>query len=235
MTPHDLYQVKLSVIIPTINEAACIGATLKSIQNARNIEVIVADGGSEDRTRVIAASFGARVLVCQKGRAQQMNYGASVATGAILLFLHGDTLLPDGFDINLRRLLLKPGIVAGSFRLRIASRRFGFRLLEALINLRSTVLQMPYGDQGLFLKASTFQELGGFPQLPIMEDFVFVKQLKKQGRIVISSSTVLTSARRWERLGIVKATIVNQVIITAFHLGVNPSRLAGWYNQTQGH
>ena len=134
-----------------------------------------------------------------------------------------------------RSLLLKPGIAAGSFRLRIASRRFGFRLLEALINFRSTVLQMPYGDQGLFLKAGTFQELGGFPQLPVMEDFVFVRQLKKHGRIVISPSTVVTSARRWERLGIVKATIVNQVIITAFHLGVNPSRLAVWYYQTQGH
>ena len=231
MKVHNLYDEKLSIIIPTINEEANIGATLKSIGRARNVEVIVADGGSEDKTGVIASELGAKVVVCEKGRAKQMNYGASFANGALLLFLHADTLVPKGFDKNLRQILQKPGTAAGAFRLRIASPGFAFRTLENFVNLRSRFFQMPYGDQGLFIKTSTFEELGGFPPLPIMEDFVFVRQLRTRGRIVISISSVVTSARRWKKLGILKTTFINQLIITAFHLGISRSQLAEWYNK----
>lgn len=233
MKAHDLYQEKLSIIIPAINEEANIGATLKSVYKASNVEVILANGGSEDKTTSIAMELGAKVVVCEKGRARQMNYGASFATGTLLLFLHADTVVTEGFDTSLRQILQNPETAAGAFRLRIASPKIGFRILEKLVNLRSQLFQMPYGDQGIFIRAEKFHELGGFPCLPIMEDFVFIRRLKSHGRIVISLFPVITSARRWEKLGIIKATFINQLIITAFHLGINRSKLAAWYYQSQ--
>jgi len=225
--PH----LKISIIIPVLNEAPTIASVISTAQNAQNVEIIVADGGSSDRTADIAQSLGVRVISTAPGRAAQMNAGAIAATGDILLFLHADTLLPPGYDSGARLALAKPQTVAGAFKLKIDSPSLCLRLVETGVNGRSRFLQMPYGDQAIFLTASTFDKIGGFPDLALMEDFEFVRRLKKQGRIEIVPQPVLTSARRWQQLGVIKTTAINQIVIIAYFLGVSPDRLAFWYKR----
>jgi hypothetical protein len=227
----EAHSGRIAVVIPTLNEESNIAATLKSVQLGENIQVVVVDAGSVDNTVRIALDMGAQVFIAKKGRAYQMNHGATAAWSDIVLFLHGDTTLPQGFDKSVRTLLAQSGVTAGAFQLRIASHNSGVRLIETLVRFRSTFFQTPYGDQGLFLKTSLFKELGGFPQMPIMEDFVFVQNLKKKGRIAIASDSVETSASRWERLGVVKTTLLNQLMIVGYLLGVPLALLAKWYGR----
>lgn len=219
----------ISVIIPALNEASVIGAALRHIPPTEDIEVIVADGGSCDSTVRVAEAFGARVFQTNGGRANQMNFGAAVARGEILLFLHADTRLPADFGRLVRETLSRPGVVAGAFRLRIDSPRWSLRVVEALANFRSSSLKMPYGDQALFLRVRHFRTAVGFSKLPIMEDFELVRRLGRWGRIALAPAAVLTSARRWERLGVLRTTIINQAMILAYLLGVSPAHLARWY------
>ncbi|MGB3262593.1 MAG: TIGR04283 family arsenosugar biosynthesis glycosyltransferase [Microcoleus sp.] len=221
--------LKISIIIPALNEAPTIAPVISTARNAKNVEIIVADGGSSDGTASLAQSLGVRVISTAPGRATQMNAGAASATGDILLFLHADTLLPRGYDSGARRALAKPQTVAGAFELKIDARSLCLRLLETGVNCRSNFLQMPYGDQAIFLYSATFDKIGGFPDLPLMEDFEFVRRLKKQGRIAILPQPVLTSDRRWQQLGVFKTTAINQIVIIAYSLGVSPNRLAFWY------
>ncbi len=221
--------LKISIVIPALNEAPTITLAISTAQNAKNVEIIVADGGSQDGTAEIAKSAGVRVICTPAGRAAQMNAGAAAAAGDILLFLHADTRLPDGFDSCARLALAQPGAVAGAFELQIDGRHPSLRLVEIGVNWRSRFLQMPYGDQALFLLAATFEKIGGFPDLPILEDFEFARKLQTQGRIAIVSRRVLTSARRWQQLGVIKTTAINQIVIIAYFLGVSPDRLAFWY------
>lgn len=194
-----------------------------------NVEVIVVDGGSQDDTVQIAQSLGAKVLSAPNGRACQMNAGALAATGDILLFLHADTRIPPLFDTLVRKALLAANTAAGAFELRIDASLRGLRLIESGVNLRSRWLQMPYGDQAIFLKTEVFHNIGGFPSLPIMEDFELMRRLRRLGRIVIIPVPVLTSGRRWLRLGVLKTTLINQGAIIAYLLGVPPERIARWY------
>lgn len=194
-----------------------------------DLEVIVIDGGSEDETVAIAQSQGATVHTLPPGRAQQMNDGASRATGEIFLFLHGDTLLPPDFAVMVRSLLATPGVVAGAFQLKIAGEGNALRWVEWWVKGRSQWLQLPYGDQALFMKKATFEQIGGFPNLPIMEDFVFVRQLRGLGRVAIAPQVVTTSPRRWQRLGVLRTTLINQGMILGYYLGISPHRLARWY------
>lgn len=217
--------MKISIVIPVLNEAHQLPNIL-SIQ-ATDIEVIVVDGGSQDKTVEIAQSFGAKVLHSDPGRATQMNTGAAIATGEILLFLHADTRLPKGFDRMIRKTL--PSAIAGAFQLKIDATLRGIRLIEWGINGRSRYLQLPYGDQAIFLRTKTFHEIGGFPSLPIMEDFEFVRTLRQLGKIAIVSSPVITSGRRWQKFGVLRTTIVNQIVIFAYLLGVSPRRIQSWY------
>lgn len=219
---------KISVIIPVLNEAGRIGSTLAAVQNGCNVEAIVVDGGSQDGTVAIAKSLDVQV-VSAAGRARQMNAGAQVATGDILLFLHGDTRLPAGFDRMVTSALSQPGTIAGAFELRIEGNFWGRVAVEKMVNWRSHTLGMPYGDQAIFLKASVFHEIGGFPDLPIMEDFELMLRLRRLGRIAIIPTPVLTSGRRWQKLGVVKTTLINQAVIIGYFLGVPPPRLAHWY------
>lgn len=221
---------QISVIIPVFNEAANLPATLTTVQ-AAPVEIIVVDGGSQDNTREVAAQLGAIVLDSAPGRAAQMNAGATIAQGNVLLFLHADTMLPLDYTAHIERVLAKPGIVAGAFELNIAGTQSGLRWVEWGVKWRSRLLQMPYGDQGIFLAAATFHQLGGFPELPIMEDFVFVRRLKALGRVAIAPAAVLTSGRRWQKLGVVKTTLTNQLLILSYFLGVAPTRLAQWYRR----
>jgi rSAM/selenodomain-associated transferase 2 len=230
---------KISIIIPVLNEAATIQETLARFEKASEVEVIVVDGGSRDDTvaiamrvgKVIAKSLRIEVVSAAAGRARQMNAGAAVASGDILLFLHADTHLPTSFDTLVRQALQNAGTVAGAFELRIDAQLRGLRLVEKMVNMRSHFLSMPYGDQAIFLKAATFHDLGGFPDLPIMEDFELMLGLRRQGRITIVPAPVVTSGRRWQKLGVVKTTLINQLIIAGYFLGVPPAQLVRWYRR----
>ena len=220
---------QISVIIPALDEAEVIGLALSTVVETPEIELIVVDGGSQDATAEIARSYGARVLTSPPGRARQMNAGAKVAAGECLLFLHADTRLPAQFAGEVRRILAVPGVIAGAFELRIDGTGWGLRLVERAANLRSRLLQLPYGDQGLFLRAAQFHALGGYPEIAFMEDFELLRRLRRLGKIGIAPQSVLTSARRWESLGVLRAMLLNQFFLLAYLLGTPPRHIAHWY------
>lgn len=220
----------ISVIIPTLNEANYLPHALNSLYGAENIETIVVDGGSSDGTLGIAKHASCQVLRALPNRAGQLNAGAGFASGSILLFLHADTRLPPGFDSTVRTTLNEPGVVGGAFRLRIDAPGRSLRIIEWAVGFRSRFFQMPYGDQGIFVNREIFHELGGFPELPIMDDFEFVRRLRRRGKIRIASTAILTSGRRWQKLGPRRTTWVNQKIILGYYLGIPPTRLAAWYH-----
>ncbi|CAD5919890.1 MULTISPECIES: TIGR04283 family arsenosugar biosynthesis glycosyltransferase [Planktothrix] len=227
--------VKISIIIPVLNEAENIGLVISSIQRAENIEVIIIDGGSQDNTVKIAENLGVKVIVTNRGRALQMNAGAKIATGEILLFLHGDTQLPLGFETEVRETFINSNIIAGAFQLKINGDQLSLRVIEKTVFWRSKYLQMPYGDQAIFIKAITFGEIGGFPEQPIMEDFELIRRLNHLGKIEILSSSVITSGRRWQKLGVFKTTLINQLIVIGYYLGISPTKLAQWYRRNAGN
>jgi hypothetical protein len=223
----------ISIIIPTLNEEGSIDGTLASIRDATDVDVTVVDGGSRDRTTEIASSWGAKVIICPLGRARQVNTGAAQAKGEILLFLHADTHLPNGFDRYVRQILAQRGTVAGAFKLRIDARAPGLHFVEHAANWRSGLFQFPYGDQAIFLNADLFRRVGGFPDMPIMEDFELVRRLRRMGRVATAPVPVVTSARRWEVLGIWRTTAINYAIPIAYALGISPDKLAQWYHRKQ--
>lgn len=236
MTLTETVTERISIIIPVLNEVGTIAKVLTSTQPSTNVEAIVVDGGSVDGTLELVQSLGVKVLSSPTGRAGQMNAGVSAAKGEILLFLHADTLLPPGFDTMVRAALKPPQQgcrktpVAGAFALKIIDAPLrSLRLIEWGVNWRSRFLQMPYGDQAIFLKAKTFHQIGGFARLPIMEDFELVRRLRSMGHIAPIPTPVVTSARRWLKKGIIQTTLMNQVIILAYLLGVSPQRLVCWY------
>lgn len=219
----------ISIIIPTRNEADSIGRLLPELLAVPGVELLVVDGGSTDNTVDIAKSLGAQVLSSSPGKAKQMNAGAEAAHGSILLFLHCDTKLAPGFVEQVGDALNQPEISAGAFQLSIDSKGFGLRVIEWLVNFRSKILQMPYGDQGIFVTTDMFFSVGEFPHQPIMEDFELMRRLRGRGKIKILPLHATTSARRWKKLGIMRTTVINQAIILGYLLGVNPEKLAEWY------
>jgi rSAM/selenodomain-associated transferase 2 len=218
------------VIVPTLNEAQTLAQTLAAIRTATPVDIILVDGGSEDETTYIAKTFQVNVISAPPGRAGQMNRGARAATGDILLFLHADTCLPNHWDNWVRQTLNQPGVVGGAFNLRINGKGLGLRLVEWGVGVRSRLFQMPYGDQAIFLTATVFHELGGFPELPIMEDFKLIRQLKRQGTVAIAPAVVTTSSRRWRRFGVLRTTVINQVVVIGYLLRVSPQILFRLYH-----
>ncbi len=227
-------QQKISIIIPALNEADTIEHTLSHLQGIENLEVIVVDGGSTDTTADLAALQGAKVTHSPPGKAIQMNRGAAMATGDALVFLHADTLMPADFIHHIHSALNQNKVVAGAFRLSIDSRAAGIRFIEHMADVRARLFQLPYGDQALFMRKATFEAIGGFPDVPIMEDFILVRRLRRMGKIAMLPAAVITSPRRWKHFGILKTWLVNQVIIIAFYLGISPERLARWYRREAG-
>jgi uncharacterized protein len=221
--------LSISIVIPALNEAENLPQTLNTLGKAVDIEAIVVDGGSLDDTVKVAVALGARVISSTQSRAHQMNLGASAAKGDILLFLHADTCLPQNFDSLVRQTLLQPKAIAGAFELKIDGTTAGLRFVEWGVRMRSHLFQMPYGDQAIFLKASLFRSMGGFAELPIMEDFELIRRLKQKGQIAIAPAAVLTSNRRWQKLSVFRTTLINQLVIIGYLLGVSPARLAHWY------
>jgi rSAM/selenodomain-associated transferase 2/rSAM/selenodomain-associated transferase 1 len=215
----------LSIIIPTLNEEGHIEDCLASAEGASLVERIVVDGGSGDRTVEIAHAGGAKVISGPPGRGRQMNAGARIASGDLILFLHADTRLPPGYAETVRAALSLPGIAAGAFEFRLDATSPGLRFIERVANWRSRRLQLPYGDQAIFLRSSRFHAAGGFPETTIMEDYEFIMGLKKFGRIYTAPYPATTSARRWEKLGVWRATLLNEAVVVAYYLGVSPSGL----------
>ncbi|PAX45799.1 TIGR04283 family arsenosugar biosynthesis glycosyltransferase [Brunnivagina elsteri] len=220
---------KISIIVPTLNEEKNIEVAITSTEFAKDIEVIVVDGGSQDDTVGITQGLGIKVICSNPGRACQMNVGALLATGNILLFLHADTTLPLQFDDMVRDALEKPGVVAGAFNLRIDASGWSLRLVEWGVRIRSHFFHLPYGDQAIFIKREVFEQVGGFPEIPIMEDFEMMRRLQRIGSIAIVQTAVLTSARRWLQKGVFKTTLINQIAIIAYFLGVSPTQIRYWY------
>ena len=224
--------MKLTVIVPTLNEAAHLGASLASLP--REAEVVVADGGSTDETVAIATRFGARVVTGSNSRARQMNRGVDAAGGDTLLFLHADcTLGPNAFNQIQTALDDDDGddVVGGSFRLSVRDASWGLKWIAATSNARARYLRTPYGDQALFVRRSAFEKLGGFPEIPFMEDVALVRKLKRLGKLVCVNETVTTGARHWQQLGSVRTTLLNWSMVTLYLLGVPAERLEPYYRR----
>jgi hypothetical protein len=223
-------QPYLSVIVPALNEAAHIEKTILNAWSP-DAELIVVDGGSRDRTAERAEHAGAVVIKGPRGRALQQNRGAAAARGSVLLFLHADTLLPKDYVTQVFETLMDRGIALGAFRFKTNLDRPLMRGIEFTTHFRSRYLRLPYGDQALFVRKSHFQAAGGFPEMPIAEDLFFVRLVSKQGRIAIAPAHAVTSGRRWKEVGLLRTTLINQLILAGFALRISPETLAAFYRR----
>jgi len=223
----------LSVIVPTLNEERRIAALIDAVRQP-GVEVIVSDGGSCDNTRAIAAAHGARVIIASPGRGPQLNAGATLARGRDLLFLHADTALPLNFPEIVHRTLGDPLAAVGAFRFRLDREGTLFRVVELAVKVRCRLFRTPYGDQALFLRRHVFTQLNGFAAIPLMEDLDLVRRARKVGRVTVVDAPAITSARRWEVVGVTRMTVINQACVIGFAIGISPHRLATWRNRLSG-
>jgi uncharacterized protein len=217
----------ISVVIPALNELARVAAAVASAREA-DVQVIVVDGGSIDGTRTAAAEAGAIVVGSPPGRARQMNAGAEAASGDALVFLHADTLLPAGFSADIRRALANPAIPAGAFTFGTDLRSAAMRFVERTVDWRARGFGMPYGDQAQFVRAEVFRAVGGFPDLPVMEDYELMLRLRRLGHVIILPKVATTSGRSWAEHGVVRTTVANKAAIWGYRLGVRADLLADW-------
>ncbi len=243
--PDDI-PAKISVIIPTLNEASIIfpldqrergwrycdqqrnkvkWQTLEKVNEGFGVEIIVVDGGSTDGTVNEVQKLSPHLMRCGEGRAAQQNAGAAATSGEILLFLHADTELPDNWDFIIRNELKKSWVSLGAFRFGVRERLRGIAAVEWGTNIRSRFFHKPYGDQGLFLRRDTFETIGGFPDQLIMEDVALVRRARRLGKIVTVPETAITSGRRWQKRGVLRTTCINQLIL----LGASPQKLRRLY------
>lgn len=222
--------MKISIIIPVLNEAEHIADALKSLDPYRSDghEVIVIDGGSSDDTVSIAGQYADEVLRSDAGRAIQMNHGIDAAQGDALLFLHADTRLPDNAIANIID-ALEDGYFWGRFNVRLSGHHFMFRVIEQMMNLRSCVTGVATGDQAIFVSRESVEIVGDYPQLPLMEDIVFSKRLRSIGWPACVRQQVVTSSRRWEDKGILPTVLLMWRLRLLFFLGVSAEKLAQQY------
>lgn len=221
--------MSVSIIIPALNEAAIIADSVAKARAAGPREVIVADGGSSDSTLSLAETAGATVVECPTGRAVQQNAGARAATGDILLFLHADTYLTADGLRQIERALADASVACGAFRQVIEANGFLYRFMERGNAFRASCRGLPYGDQGIFVRRALFDEIGGFPELKLMEDLFLMKRLRRRTRPVLLAGPLYVSARRWRRKGVIRQTVRNWSLLAAVRLGIHPDRLARFY------
>jgi len=219
----------VSVIIPTLDEATRVGAAIRSARGAD--EVIVVDGGSSDGTVAEAAAAGAVVLRSEACRGAQLDLGARAARGTWLVFLHADTRLEAGWTEAL--LGLPEHVAGGAFRFAVDSPRHVYRWIERAVALRCRLFRLPYGDQAIFAHREAYEGAGGYPPLPLMEDVAFVRRLAHVGRLAFPSPRAITSARRWERRGVLRATVENWTLLGLYAAGYPPVRLFRTYVETE--
>ena len=223
---------RLSIVIPALNESANLARLLPDLATREaGAEVIVVDGGSEDDSReVVARVPEARWLASPRGRARQMNAGARASRGDVVLFLHADTVLPEGAGDAIRAALADPGVVGGRFDVRLDSQRPLLAVVAWMMNQRSRLTGMATGDQAIFVRRSVLDALGGYADIPLMEDIELSHRLKRCGRVAALRLRVTTSARKWEREGVVRTIVLMWTLRLLYALGVAPARLHRWYH-----
>ena len=227
MTPN------FSIVIPVFHEEAVINATIGHIRachGTATAEVIVVDGDAKGKTIRAIQDRNVKAVCGQKGRGNQMNTGAALAQGDIVIFLHADTRLPPDAFALIESAFIDTTRVAGAFDLAIDSARPVFRLIEKAVSIRTRLTRIPYGDQTLFFRKSYFTAIGGFADIPIMEDVEIMRRVKKRGeKIFIIDHLATTSARRWEKEGVLICTLRNWFILSLYLSGVSPERLSRFY------
>ena len=223
--------MKLSIVVPVLNEASGIEAHLGRLAplRARGVELIVVDGGSGDATLRLAMPLADRVFEAPRGRAAQMNAGARAAAGDALLFLHADTRLPEVADRLVVRALERAHW--GRFDVHIEGRHRLLAMVGAAMNLRSRLSGIATGDQAIFMRRAAFDAAGGFPQIPLMEDVALSRRLKRIGRPACVAERVVTSGRRWERRGVLRTIMLMWRLRLAYFLGADPVKLARSYRR----
>jgi len=228
----------ISIIIPVLNEPGTIQSTLEYLacqSTGKTIEIVVVDAGPDKKTlkAIDLKNLPDRLLktaTSDKGRGIQMNKGAELASGSILLFLHADTLLPEGGIDAAFSVLQNPHLVGGAFDLGIRSSKWGYRIIERVATARSRITRLPYGDQVIFLRNDYFHLIGGYSPIPIMEDVDIMQRIKKRGdAIEIIGKRVQTNPRRWEKEGMVLGTLRNWILMILYLMGVSPHKLGRWY------
>ena len=223
----------VSIIVPVFDEAPNIEQFLRNLRGrAAGAEIIVVDGGSRDRTFELARDHCDQCLRSARGRALQMNTGAAAASGDIFWFLHADSEVPVDCIQQISDVLSNPEIVGGFFRIRIPSKRFVYRLTDSFAHYAGLFLQMRFGDHGFFCRRVVFQEIGGFPELPLMEDGEFFRKLRRRGGIAIISSCLISSPRRYEEIGPWRLTLTYGVIALLYFMRVPIPMLARTYRKT---
>lgn len=222
--------MKISIIIPVLNEAMNLSRLSEQLCAIRQSghEIIIVDGGSRDDTLSSAYEITETVIVSSPGRAMQMNNGAAVASGDVLLFLHADTFLPDN-TVQIIADLAQRKNIWGRFDVRLSSDRFVFRLIEGLMNFRSCLTSIATGDQAMFIEKDLFQRVGGFPEIALMEDIEISRRLKKITKPVCIKHKVITSSRRWENNGVVATVLLMWKLRLYYFFGVSPERLKRLY------
>jgi rSAM/selenodomain-associated transferase 2 len=224
-------RLRLSVIVPTLNEADVIGDTLAALQQLRRRghEVIVVDGGSDDATSTRCRPLADRVIHGARGRARQMRAGAAIARGDVFWFLHADTLAPAQADQYILKALAQPGCEWGRFDVCFPGRYWRLKCIAGLINLRSRITGIATGDQGIFVTRRLYEHVGGMPAIALMEDIAFSRALKQHVRPAPLHHTLETSARRWLKHGILRTVIRMWGLRLAYYCGASPERLAQFY------
>lgn len=219
----------ISIIIPVYNEETTIRETLTNLPYGNNIEVIVVDGGSSDKTVEFTKQYPIKLIQCIKNRTMQMNEGAKIAQKDILLFLHADCLLEDG---SLKKIVqaLNNGYIGGCLSQRIDSARLIYRFIEKSGNMRARLFRIFYGDQAIFVRRELFFKLGGFNKTPLFEDILFSKKIKREGKTIVLNKNVFVSARRWQRQGVIKTTLINWLLSLGLFMGVAPHILKKIYD-----
>jgi len=224
---------RISIVVPTLNEAGEVAAALAELAQlrSRGHEVIVVDGGSSDGTPTLARGAADLFVSAPRGRASQMNAGAALARGEILLFLHADTRLPENADARILQGLARSRRAWGRFDVRIEGES---RLLPAIaffMNLRSRATGIATGDQAMFVRRDAFERAGGFPPLELMEDVALSRSLTRVSRPLCLADKVVTSGRRWDRHGVLRTVLLMAWLRLQFFFGAAPARLARLYDR----
>jgi rSAM/selenodomain-associated transferase 2 len=226
---------KLSIIIPVLNEATFLPRQLESLQpfRSRGHELIVVDGGSTDDSLELALPLCDKIERCNPGRSLQMNRGAELASGSVLVFLHCDTCLPNAADAVISEVFQDPECLWGRFDVRLGKGTGVYRLIAGLMNIRSRLTAIATGDQTLLIRVSEFNALGGYAEIPLMEDVEICKRLRLRSQPKVLRATVTSSTRRWEQQGVVRTVLLMWWLRFLFFLGVSPEKLAAVYNKSK--